>query len=175
MLPLAPRACFIFVLYGPIIFPFLTDYEKIYLMQLFVNVETCPHIDENLRNPHLLPIIRFALLCKETYLKGNLTPIPISDGELDVIPMRNVLTDFNPTRRETISMLQDLHRLGGVKRRLSSWHDPVNRTVRRIFIMAWRKKQIQSVPKDVLCRIICHLWNKAATSRPTTTKNGFRP
>jgi hypothetical protein len=34
-----PHFLALFVLYGPIIFPFLTDYEKIYLMQLFVNVD----------------------------------------------------------------------------------------------------------------------------------------
>ena len=41
---------------------------------------------KNLCNPRLAPIIRFAMLCKETYLKGNITPRLISDGELDVLP-----------------------------------------------------------------------------------------
>jgi hypothetical protein len=78
-------------------FPFLTDYEKIYLMQLFVNLERCvfgSRIDDKMRNPRFAPIIRFAMLCKETFLKGNVTPRPISDGELDVIPMNEVLSPY---------------------------------------------------------------------------------
>ena len=88
---------------------------------------------------------------KETYLKGNVTPRPLSDGMIDVIPWIEGPSVRHPTRRETISMLQDLHRLGGVKQRLSSWHDPFKGTVLRIFILAWHKNQVKSVPKEVLC------------------------
>jgi len=75
------------VLRGLVMFPFLTDYEKIYLMQLFVDLERCvfgSRIDDKMRNPRFAPIIRFAMLCKE----------PISDGELDVIPMNEVLSPY---------------------------------------------------------------------------------
>ena len=150
-----------FVLGAPIIFPFLTDNQKNYLMQMFVNKERCiwgPVIDENMSHPRLAPIIRFAMLCKETYVQGNVMPRPISDGELDVIPRGGTFPVSNPTRRETISMLEDLYRLGGVKRRLSSWRDPINRTVRRIFIIACRKDQIKFVVGDLLSLILCHLW-----------------
>ena len=150
-----------FVLGAPIIFPFLTDNEKNYLMQLFVNKERCiwgPVIDENMSNPRLAPIIRFAMLCKETYLQGNVMPRPISDGELDVIPRRGVFPVSNPTRRETISMLEDLYRLGCNKRRLSSWLDPINTRIRRIFILACRKNQIKFVAGiDILKLILFHL------------------
>ena len=151
----------LFVLQAPVIFPFLTDYEKMYLIQWFVNVETSIKLkdrDKNLCNPSLAPMIRFAMLCKETYLKGNITPRLISDGELDVLPRREGHLVRNPTRRETISMLKDLYRLGGAKRRLSSWRDPINRTVRRIFIIACRKDQIKFVVGDLLSLILCHLW-----------------
>ena len=150
-----------FVLNGPVIFPFLTDYEKMYLLQWFVNVETSIILqdrDENMKNPRLAPMIRFAMLCEETYLKGNVMPKPISDGELDVIPRADSHSLRNPTRREMISMLQDLHRLGCKKRRLTSWLDPINRTVRRIFILACRKNQIKFVGGDILSHILCHLW-----------------
>ena len=137
-----------FVLGAPIIFPFLTDNQKNYLMQMFVNKERCiwgPVIDENMSNPRLAPIIRFAMLCKETYVQGNVMPRPISDGELDVIPRGGTFPVSNPTRRETISMLEDLYRLGCNKRRLSSWLDPINTRIRRIFIRAYRKDQIKFV------------------------------
>ena len=156
------RALALFVLHGPVIFPFLTDYEKMYLIQWFVNVVTSIILqdrEENLCNPRLAPIIRFAMLCKETYLKGNIAPRLISDGELDALPRRMGHLVRNPTRRETISMLEDFYRLGGVKRRLSSWRDPVNTTVRRIFILACRKNQIKFVGGDILSHILCHLWN----------------
>jgi hypothetical protein len=133
----------IFVLYGPIIFPFLTDYEKMYLMRWFVNVETSLELqnrDEKMHKPRLAPIIRFAMLCKKTYLKGNVTPRPLSDGEFDLIPRGDGRTERNPTRSETISMLNDLQRLGCNKRRLSFWLDPINIRVRRIFAPPRREK-----------------------------------
>ena len=148
----------LFVLHGPVIFPFLTDCEKMYLIQWFVNVETSIILqdrDENLCNPRLAPIIRFTVLCKDTYLKGNVTPRPISDRELDVIPMIEGLPVHKPKRSEMISMLNDLHRLGGNKRRLAFWIDPVNTRVLRIFIMACRKNQIVQ-GEEILSHILCY-------------------
>jgi len=148
------------IVHGPVIFPFFTDYEKMYLVQWFLHAGIFQDrlLDDD---PRYAPMIEFAMLCKETYLKGNVMPKPMSDGELDVIP-RVVRGDWrrvrNPTRRETISMLQDLHRLGCKKRRLTSWLDPINRTVRRIFILACRKNQIKFVGGDILSHILCHLW-----------------
>ena len=116
-----------------------------------------PVIDENMNNPRLAHIIRFAMLCKETYLQGNVMPRPISDGELDVIPRQGGFPVSNPTRRETNSMLEDLYRLGCNKRRLSSWLDPINTRNRRIFILACSKNQIKIVVGDILKRILFHL------------------
>ena len=147
----------LFVLQGPKVFPFLTDYDKNYLMQLFVNHKYMRDYIENLRSPHPSTIIRFAMLCKATYLHGNIMARPISDGELDVIP-RKGFPVHSPTRYEMISLLKDVHRLGGIQRRLSSWRDPINTKMRRIFIMACRKNHIKFVPKELLCHIIRHLW-----------------
>ena len=116
-----------------------------------------PVIDEKMNNPRLAHIIRFAMLCKETYLQGNVMPRPISDGELDVIPRQGGFPVSNPTRRETNSMLEDLYRLGCNKRRLSSWLDPINTRNRRIFILACSKNQIKIVVGDILKRILFHL------------------
>ena len=158
-----------FVLGAPIIFPFLTDHEKFYLMQLFVNNSRCiygPETDENMHNPRLAPMIRFAMQCKKLYLDGNVMIRPISNGELEVIPRMEGLPVRIPTRRESISMLNDIQRLGVIKRRMSSWLDPINMTIRRIFILACRKKQIKfdlpkeiDLPKEMLRHIMCHLWN----------------
>ena len=151
------------IVHGSVMFPFLTDYEKMYLVQWLLHAgifqDIC--IDDD---PRDAPMIEFAMLCKETYLKGNVMPKPISDGELDVFPRQAYPAREdehrvrNPTRREIISMLQDLHRLGCKKRRLTSWLDPINRTVRRIFILACRKNQIKFVGGDILSHILCHLW-----------------
>ena len=92
----------LFVLYGPVLFSFLTGYEKMYLVQWFVNVGILQDRDDNMKNPRLAPMIRFAMLCKETYLTGNVMPKPISDGELDVIPRADRHSVRNPTRREMI-------------------------------------------------------------------------
>ena len=87
------------------------------------------------------------------------SPRPISDGELDVIPRQGGFPVSNPTRREKISMLEDLYRLGCNKRRLSSWLDPINTRNRRIFILACRKNQIKFVVgSDILKRILFHLY-----------------
>lgn len=79
-----------------------------YLMQWLMKVvEPClifQDRDENMHNPRLAPIIIFAMLCKETYLKGNVTPRPISDGELNVLSKREGHSVRNPTRRQTISL-----------------------------------------------------------------------